>query len=47
MKQENLIPNDLMRVKDIEVTSRKVRAYGIFTRVGVVSEIERVSAANE
>ena len=47
MKQENLIPNDLMRVKDIEVTSWKVRAYGIFARVGVVSEIERVSAANE
>ena len=42
MKQENLIPNDLMRVKDIEVTSWKVRAYGIFTRVGAVSEIERV-----
>ena len=31
----------------IEITSRKARAYGIFTRVGEVSEIERVSAANE
>jgi len=47
MKQENLIPNDLMRVKDIKITSWKVRAYGIFTRVGVVSEIERVRAAKE
>ena len=34
-------------VKDIEITSWRVRAYGIFTRVGEVSEIERVSAANE
>lgn len=34
-------------VKDIEITSWKARAYGIFTRVGEVSEIERVSAANE
>ena len=33
--------------KNIEITSWKVRAYGIFTRVGEVSEIERVSAANE
>ena len=33
--------------KDIEITSWKARAYGIFTRVGEVSEIERVSAANE
>ena len=32
---------------DIEITSWKARAYGIFTRVGEVSEIERVSAANE
>ena len=31
----------------LEITSWKVRAYGIFTRVGEVSEIERVSAANE
>ena len=31
----------------IEITSWKARAYGIFTRVGEVSEIERVSAANE
>ena len=34
-------------VKDIEITSWRARAYGIFTRVGEVSEIERVSAANE
>ena len=33
--------------KEIEITSWKARAYGIFTRVGEVSEIERVSAANE
>ena len=31
----------------IEITSWKARAYGIFTRFGEVSEIERVSAANE
>ena len=31
----------------IEITSWKARAYGIFTRVGEVFEIERVSAANE
>ena len=34
-------------IKEIEITSWKARAYGIFTRVGEVSEIERVSAANE
>ena len=33
--------------QEIEITSWKARAYGIFTRVGEVSEIERVSAANE
>ena len=33
--------------KEIEITSWKVRAYRIFTRVGEVSEIERVSAANK
>ena len=32
---------------NIEITSWKARAFGIFTRVGEVSEIERVSAANE
>ena len=31
----------------IEITSWKARAYRIFTRVGEVSEIERVSAVNE
>ena len=40
--------SNFMKVeKDIEITSWKARAYGIFTRVGEVSEIERVSAANE
>ena len=34
-------------MRNIEITSWKARAYGIFTRVGEVSEIERVSAANE
>ena len=29
-------------VKEIEITSWKARAYGIFTRVGEVSEIEQV-----
>ena len=33
--------------KNIQITSWKARAYGIFTRAGEVSEIERVSAANE
>ena len=37
----------VMAKLDIEITSWKARAYGIFTRVGEVSEIERVSAANE
>ena len=32
---------------NIEITSWKARAYGIFTQVGEVSEIERVSAANQ
>ena len=31
----------------IEITSWKARAYGIFTRVGEVSEIERVSSEKE
>ena len=35
------------RVKFIENTSWKVLAYGIYARVVDVSEIERVSAANE
>ena len=33
--------------KEIENTSWKVLAYGIYARVVDVSEIERVSAANE
>ena len=39
--------NVTVRQEEIEITSWKARAYGIFTRVGEVSEIERVSAANE
>ena len=50
-KDENRKMWKLKHVKivaaEIEITSWKVRAYGIFTRVGEVSEIERVSAANE
>ena len=34
-------------IVDIENTSWKVLAYGIYARVVDVSEIERVSAANE
>ena len=34
-------------MKEIENTSWKVLAYGIYARVVDVSEIERVSAANE
>ena len=37
----------LVGMDEIEITSWKGRAFGIFTRVGEVSEIERVSAANE
>ena len=33
--------------REIENTSWKVLAYGIYSRVVDVSEIERVSAANE
>ena len=42
---KTIIP--LALVGYIEITSWKARAYGIFTRVGEVPEIERVSAANE
>ena len=41
------IENNTWSRGDIEITSWKARAYGIFTRVGEVSEIERVSAAKE
>ena len=41
-----LLSNDPGKV-DIENTSWKVLAYGIYARVVDVSEIERVSAANE
>ena len=34
-------------IEEIENTSWKVLAYGIYARVVDVSEIERVSAANE
>ena len=37
----------IYKMKYIENTSWKVRAYGIYARVVDVSEIERVSAANE
>ena len=40
-------PDHPKEMQPIEITSWKARAYGIFTRVGEVSEIERVSAANE
>ena len=36
-----------LKFKEIENTSWKVLAYGIYARVVDVSEIERVSAANE
>ena len=36
-----------VRLQYIEITSWKAHAYGIFTRVGEVSEIEIVSAATE
>ena len=39
--------HDFFARENIEITSWKARAYGIFTRVGEASEIERVSAANE
>ena len=35
------------QMREIENTSWKVLAYGIYARVVDVSEIERVSAANE
>jgi len=38
---------ELYFVSIIEITSWRARACGIFARVGAVSEIERVSAANE
>ena len=37
----------ILTMLDIENTSWKVLAYGIYVRVVDVSEIERVSAANE
>ena len=37
----------LIVIREIENTSWKVLAYGIYARVVDVSEIERVSAANE
>ena len=39
--------SDVFTKLDIENTSWKVLAYGIYARVVDVSEIERVSAANE
>ena len=47
-KSVDILSNKLIAVlKNVEITSWKVRAYGIFTRVCEVSEIERVSAANK
>ena len=43
----DLINESLVDGEEIEITSWKAPAYGIFTRVGEVSVIERVSAANE
>ena len=45
-----MMPGDMQIEKDvfyIENTSWKVLAYGIYARVVDVSEIKRVSAANE
>ena len=42
-----LLPIQNSYSRDIENTSWKVLAYGIYARVVDVSEIERVSAANE
>ena len=36
-----------IKKRNIENTSWKVLAYGIYSRVADVSEVERVSAANE
>ena len=48
LAQALLTYNDILVYgQHIEITSWKARAYGIFTRVGEVSEIERVNAANE
>ena len=43
----NILTISFFFVNSIEITSWKARAYGIFTRVCEVSEIERVSAANK
>ena len=37
----------ILKMVNIEITSWKEHGYRIFTRVGEVFEIERVSAANE
>ena len=42
-----ILSGDWSYVVNIENTSWKVLAYGIYARVVDVSEIERVSAANE
>ena len=43
----DLINESLVDGEEIEIIPWKAPAYGIFTRVGEVSVIERVSAANE
>ena len=47
MLQLQLVGSNAQCIVYIEITSWKVRAYGIFTRVAEVSEIEQVSAANK
>ena len=44
---QNNLKYEINAVRYIESTSWKVLAYGIYARVVDVSEIERVSAANE
>ena len=51
MNKIHVVPHSLavlllIFLNDIEITSWKAHAYGIFTRVGEKSEIERVSVAN-
>ena len=47
MREKSMLSGISVCGKDIENTSWKVLAYGIYARVVDVSEIERVSAANE
>ena len=47
MAENMMVDVPVKSKKDIENTSGKVLGYGIYARVDDVSEIERVSAANE